>query len=113
MLAMVPEECLLSARTEPRAQLAEFARWEYAGAEARTVEARIRRELELLPGDRSASQRLRGWMQRRLGREDDRAARQPMAADDGFPDGTLFPIAAAPILASRSRPLSDGAGLSR
>lgn len=112
MLAMVPEECLLSARTEPRAQLAEYARWEYSGAEARTVEARIRRELECLPGDRSAPQRLRMWVQRRLGREA-APVRWTEARDDCLPDGTIFPIAAAPILASRSRPLSEGATLSR
>jgi hypothetical protein len=65
MIGMGPEALLLKSRIDPRAELAEYARLEYPRAEVLAVEARIRSELENLPGKRSIAGRLLGWRRKR------------------------------------------------
>jgi len=105
---------LARVRAEPGAQLAEAALREHARAEAREVEARIRKELEYLPVKPSAARRLVRWGGKWLGGRDLRAPRdamvQPMVCeaaaevDRGRKDGLTGTLAAVPAMRERGRP---------
>ena len=119
---------LVRLRAEPGAQLAEAARREHDRAEARDVEARIRKELEYLPAKPPAARRLLRWggkwlgghglrvaedptvqpvlceavVQRERGGQDRLAgalAAAPAMRERGPPEGAALPISAAPVFA--------------
>ncbi len=95
---MGPEALMVMAWADYRADLAEFARWEYSSVEDRRVEAMIRRELEELPVKRSARGRLLRW------------GRELFRHEEARPTGTLAfrpkAIEIAAELVPRTRDLS-------
>ena len=92
-----PEELLVRAKADGRAQLAEYARLEHPLADPRSVEACLRRELELLPVRRSAAQRFLRWGRRWVPREapEKRAGRSNVARDPPAPILAALPAANA------------------
>jgi hypothetical protein len=113
-----PEASLVSAKIDPRVQLAEFARWEYPREEVRAVEERARTELVELEAERSATRA----MLARAGEVPPRDERQLAARGAAAPeaDGLVLlamrviwaeqrggeaglPISAIPIAGSRPR----------
>lgn len=78
-MGMGPEELLVRQRIDPRAELAAYVRLEYVGADAQSVEWRIRAELEFLPVRHTAGERLLGWCRERLGRTGDPVATESLA----------------------------------
>jgi len=69
MKAMGPEASLLSAKIDPRVQLAEYARWEYPREEVRAVEERFLGDLLGPEAERSAVRVILGRAAGGLGRD--------------------------------------------
>jgi hypothetical protein len=69
MEQMGPEALMLTAATAGRREVAEFARLEYSGVEARRAERSLLRDFEAQPAKRSVARDLFRWGAKRLRRE--------------------------------------------
>lgn len=90
MWAKGPEELLVRARVDPRAELAQYARFEGSRAGVRATDALLRRELDFLPVKRSPMRRFLRWV-----KGEGRYDRAPLAAAPAVSAGADVPGARA------------------
>jgi hypothetical protein len=104
MMRIGPEALMVTYRIDYRAELAQYARAEFAETDPCRVEAMLRDDLEYLPVRRSPAQRLLRWAREGLGRAEPRvattlAARPIAIVTEAERVGATRPLAGATLAA--------------